>query len=90
MEENFLDLKEDVLKFSEKYRSENGIKIKEKTEDLNRNAKDAGIPIRVYAGAELEMNWDILSLLKTGQEEKWTPWWTLRPAIPEPGKRWAW
>lgn len=43
--------------------------IKEKTEDLNRNAKDAGIPIRVYAGAELEMNWDILSLLKTGQED---------------------
>ena len=28
-----------------------------KTEDLNRNAQDAGIPIRVYAGAELEMNW---------------------------------
>ena len=38
-----------------------------KTEDLNRNAQDAGIPIRVYAGAELEMNWDILALLKTGQ-----------------------
>ena len=43
--------------------------IKEKTEDLNRNAKDASIPIRVYAGAELEMNWDILSLLKTGHED---------------------
>lgn len=41
--------------------------IQEKTEDLNRNAKETGIPIRVYAGAELEMNWDMLSLLKTGQ-----------------------
>lgn len=43
--------------------------IIQKTESLNRNAQDAGIPIRVYAGAELEMNWDILSLLKTGQED---------------------
>lgn len=43
--------------------------IKAKTEDLNRDAQNAGIPIRVYAGAELEMNWDILSLLKTAQED---------------------
>jgi len=42
--------------------------IKEKTEDLNRNALSAGIPIRVYAGAEVEMNWDMLPLLKTGKE----------------------
>lgn len=40
-----------------------------KTEELNRNARNAGIPIRVYAGAELEMNWDMLPLLKTGQSD---------------------
>ena len=40
-----------------------------KTEDLNRNAQNVGIPIRVYAGAELEMNWDMLPLLKTGQSD---------------------
>ncbi|MHC1714460.1 MAG: tyrosine-protein phosphatase [Acidaminococcaceae bacterium] len=40
-----------------------------KTEDLNRNVQEAGIPIRVYAGAELEMNWDMLPLLKTGQSD---------------------
>ncbi|MGL5207030.1 MAG: tyrosine-protein phosphatase [Acidaminococcaceae bacterium] len=43
--------------------------ILKKTEDLNRNAKDAGIPIRVYAGAEMEMNGDILSILKTAKED---------------------
>ena len=43
--------------------------IKQKTEDLNRNAQKAGIPIRVYAGAELEMNWDIIGLLKAGEED---------------------
>lgn len=43
--------------------------IKEKAEMLNRNAEERGIPIRVFAGAELEMNWNLLSLLKTGQED---------------------
>ena len=43
--------------------------IKEKTENLNRNAAKAGIPIRVYAGAELEMNWDIMDLVQKGRED---------------------
>ena len=43
--------------------------IVNKTAELNNISSTAGIPIRVYAGAELEMNWDILSLLKTGQKD---------------------
>lgn len=43
--------------------------IKERTEKLNSAAQEKGIPIHVYAGAELEMNWNLLSMLKTGQED---------------------
>lgn len=38
--------------------------IKQKTEILCRNAQSVGIPIRVYAGAEIELNLDMLELLK--------------------------
>ena len=40
-----------------------------KTEDLNRNAQDAGIPIRVYAGAEIEVNLDMLDMIKKNPED---------------------
>ena len=43
--------------------------IKERAETLNSSAQAEGIPIKVYAGAELEMDWNLLSILKTGQED---------------------
>lgn len=43
--------------------------IKEKTAALNSAAQAEGIPVRVYAGAELEMDWSLLSILKTEQED---------------------
>ena len=43
--------------------------IKEKTEDLNREASSSGIPIHVHAGAKIEMNWDMLKLLQIGGED---------------------
>ena len=41
-----------------------GAKIKEKTDVLNGNALSAGIPIRVYTGAEIEVNLDMLDMIK--------------------------
>ena len=38
--------------------------IKQKTEILYRNAQSVGIPIRVYSGAEIELNLDMLELLQ--------------------------
>lgn len=38
--------------------------IKQKTEILNRNAQSAGIPIRVHTGAEIELNLDMLDMIK--------------------------
>ena len=38
--------------------------IKEKTDALNGNALSAGIPIRVYTGAETEINLDMLEMIK--------------------------
>lgn len=43
--------------------------IKEKTAMINRRVEAAGVSIRVYSGAKLPMNWEILSLLKTGQKD---------------------
>lgn len=43
--------------------------IKEKTDDLNRKVSSRGIPIHVHAGAKIEMNWDMLKLLKIGGED---------------------
>ncbi|MGE4589166.1 MAG: tyrosine-protein phosphatase [Acidaminococcaceae bacterium] len=40
-----------------------------KTDELNTIVKESGIPIQVYPGAELEMNWDILNLLKSGAKD---------------------
>ena len=43
--------------------------IKERVETLNRAAQAEGISVQVHAGAELEMAWNLLSILKTGQED---------------------
>ena len=43
--------------------------IKEKTDNLNVAAKAEEIPVRVYAGAELEMDRNLLGILRTGQED---------------------
>ena len=43
--------------------------IKERVEVLNSAARAEGITTQVHAGAELEMDWNLLSLLKTGQED---------------------
>lgn len=43
--------------------------IKERAETLESAAQAEGITMRVYAGAELEMAWNLLSILKTGQED---------------------
>ena len=43
--------------------------IKERTEILNRRVEAADVSIRVHSGAKLAMNWDMLSLLKTGQKD---------------------
>ena len=43
--------------------------IKERVETLNSAAQAEGISVQVYAGAELEMAWNLLSILKTGQED---------------------
>ena len=43
--------------------------IKERTAYLNRRVEAAGVSIRVHSGAKLAMNWDMLSLLKTGQKD---------------------
>lgn len=38
-------------------------------EELDRLARKDALNIRVYPGAELEMNWDALALLKTGRSD---------------------
>ncbi len=43
--------------------------IKERVEVLNSAAKTEGIPTQVHAGAELDMDRNLLGLLKTGQED---------------------
>ena len=43
--------------------------IKEKTEELNREASSSGIPIHVHPGAKIEMNWDLLKLLQIGRAD---------------------
>jgi len=45
-----------------------GAKIKEKTAVLNGNALSAGIPIRVHTGAEIEINLDMLDMIKKSPE----------------------
>ena len=43
--------------------------IKERTAMMNKRVEAAGVSIRVHSGAELAMNWELLSLLKTGQRD---------------------
>ena len=43
--------------------------IREKTENLQMAAKAAGISLNIYAGAELEMDRNLLGILRTGQED---------------------
>lgn len=41
--------------------------IRRKVEELQKKADAEGIKIRIHPGAELEMNWDLLELIKAGK-----------------------
>lgn len=49
--------------------------------------KEKGGLLVQYPARQKNYGRALLFILKTEREEKWTPWWNLRPAIPEPGKR---
>ena len=50
-------------------RSLNWQTITQKTKNLQAKAREAGIKINLYPGAELEMNWELTEILKKGSED---------------------